>query len=142
MIKGLTVERAPIHNISISCSKASFTWSLLATSVAVFKPVSSFTRCSHWSPKAPTPSNIPGRVRGFQIPARKKDTSVFLRLCAIFSTCSSVSALQGPAITTGWLSCKSSNHFLFPFVISIVLLGVRCQVSGFRVWFFLSVGHC
>ena len=43
MIKGLTVERAPIQRISTSLSKANFTWSLFATSVAVNKPVSSFT---------------------------------------------------------------------------------------------------
>ena len=71
MIKGLTVERAPIQSKSTSCSKARSTWALLATSVAVFIPVSSLTFFNHFKPMAPTPSNIPGRVLGFQIPARK-----------------------------------------------------------------------
>ena len=36
-----------------------------------------------------------------KIPARKIETSEFFNSCAIFKTCSSVSALQGPAITSG-----------------------------------------
>ena len=70
IMNGLTVERAPIHKISTSLSRANFTWSLFATSVAVNKPVWSFTFFNHPKPIAPTPSNIPGRVLGFQIPAR------------------------------------------------------------------------
>ena len=42
-INGLTVERAPIQSKSISCSSANSTCALLATSVAVFSPVSAFT---------------------------------------------------------------------------------------------------
>ena len=68
----------------MSASKANLTWSLLATSVVVIKPVSSFTFLSQSKPIAPTPSNIPGRVLGFHIPARYTVTSVSFNSCAIF----------------------------------------------------------
>jgi len=51
-----------------------------------------------------------GRVRGFQIPARKTLTLLHLtRPLAVASICLGDSALHGPAITHGTRSCGS--HF-------------------------------
>jgi hypothetical protein len=59
---------------------------------------------NHFNPISPTPSNPHGRVLGFQIPALKhlhQDLSI---RNAIFNTCSSVSALQGPRSQMGELN--------------------------------------
>ena len=57
---------------------------------------------SHGRPTSPTPSKELGRVRGFQIPALSKSIfPVAFNLTAVSTTCSSVSALQGPAIRKG-----------------------------------------
>ena len=76
-MKGDTVERAPIHNKSISFFKASSTCLGFATSVAVNNPVSSFALFNHFKPISPTPSKFPGLVLGFHIPARNTVASVF-----------------------------------------------------------------
>ena len=47
------------------------------------------------------PSNPPGLVRGFQIPARNNLMPLSAIPLAVSITCSSVSALHGPAITIG-----------------------------------------
>ena len=47
------------------------------------------------------PSKPPGLVRGFHSPARKIRTPSAARQRAVASVCSSVSALQGPATTSG-----------------------------------------
>src|SRR5690606_13163328 len=53
-------------------------------------------------PTLPMPSNSPGRVLGFQIPARNTCAlPVFAMRWALDTTCSSVSALHGPAMTKG-----------------------------------------
>ena len=100
--KGLTVVRAPIQSTSMPWRKASSTWRGVATSIAVGMPVSAFTRCNQGNATAPMPSKEPGRVRGFQMPARNK--SIFpsaSKAWAVASTCSSVSAEQGPAMRIG-----------------------------------------
>src|SRR6185436_19886090 len=111
-LNGFTVVLAPIHNTSTSNVNASCTCLPVATSTVVGKPVSFFACCSQGKPFAPMPSNIPGLVRGFQIPARIISTlPVAARACAVANTCSSVSALQGPLIISGRLfhvSCTVS----------------------------------
>ncbi len=93
--------RAPIQSMSTLCLRASLICFLVATSVATYIPVSSLTRCNHFSPKTPTPSKPPGLVRGFQIPARNTLTPIEDSSLAVCITCSSVSALQGPDIISG-----------------------------------------
>ena len=85
-------------------------------------PVSSFTRLSHFRPGAPTPSKPPGRVRGFQIPARKIFTPMAANAVAVAITCSSVSALHGPAITSGRFSSTPGNTMDFKSNFSMFLL--------------------
>jgi hypothetical protein len=66
----------------------------------------------------PMPSNSPGRVRGFQIPARKAETlPVFASRCAVATSWSSVSALQGPAISSGsfFVPIHDSSGCMFKF---------------------------
>jgi hypothetical protein len=63
----------------------------------------------------PTPSNPPGRVLGFQIPALKY-LHLNLSTHVLFNTCSSVSALHGPAIILDD-KLNSSNQFLISFLI-------------------------
>src|SRR5690606_223053 len=101
-VNGFAVERAPIQRISTPAASASSTCLAVATSVVIGRPVSSFALRSHWRPMLPMPSNSPGRVRGFQMPARSTFTlPVLASKCAVASTCSSVSALHGPAMTKG-----------------------------------------
>jgi len=90
-----------IHQNLMSFSKANLQCAAVATSVPINNPVSALAFFNHFKPISPTPSNPPGRVLGFQIPALKTLTSESFNSCAIFNTCSSVSALQGPAITNG-----------------------------------------
>ena len=99
--KGFAVVRAPIHSRSMSCCKQSSTCSGVATSVPTSIPVSFFTRCNHFRALSPTPSKPPGLVRGFHTPARKIWQPFSARACAVWTTWSSVSAEQGPAITKG-----------------------------------------
>ena len=56
-VKGLTVERAPTHNISTPAFNASSTCLPVATSMAVGKPVSALARLSHSKPMLPIPTN-------------------------------------------------------------------------------------
>ena len=101
MANGLAVVRAPIQRRSMPAFNASSTCFGVATSVEVSIPVSSFTRCIHAKPSVPTPSKPPGLVRGFQMPARNILTPLLASAWAVFMTCSSVSALHGPAMTIG-----------------------------------------
>ncbi|MCY1524854.1 hypothetical protein D9M68_598110 [compost metagenome] len=83
-VNGFTVERAPIHKMSTPAARASSTCFAFATSTAVGSPVSSFARFNHSKPILPIPSNSPGRVRGFQIPALKTLTlPVAANKCAV-----------------------------------------------------------
>ena len=114
---GLAVVRAPIHNMSMLAFKHSYTCLAVATSVETSIPVSSFTRFIQARPSTPIPSNPPGLVRGFQIPARKIFVPRLANAWAVLITCSSVSALHGPAMTIGrsWgtpanaKGCKSNS---------------------------------
>ena len=99
MAKGLATVRAPTHNTSMPCFKHSATCSGVATSVAVNMPVCAFTCCNHGSATSPTPSKPPGLVRGFQTPALNMRQPQAAKSRAVASTCCSVSAEQGPAIT-------------------------------------------
>ena len=101
---GLTVVRAPIQSTSMPYFSASKTCWVFATSVVTFNPVSSFTRRSQPKPVVPMPSNSPGRVRGFQIPALYRSMFCAANSWAACNTCSSVSALQGPAMIIGRFS--------------------------------------
>ena len=105
---GLAVVLAPIQTISTPYSRQSSTCFSPATSVATFMPSSFFTLCSHLSPGVPTPSNVFGWVRGFQIPARKTLTPNGLSPSAVRITCSSDSALHGPATRSG--RCPSGKR--------------------------------
>ena len=99
--KGFATVRAPIQRISTSAARAASTCCGVATSVATSIPVSFLTRVSQGKPISPTPSKPPGLVRGFQMPARKMRTPLPASWHAVFITCSSVSAEQGPAIISG-----------------------------------------
>src|SRR5882757_1901997 len=111
-LNGFTVVRAPIHNTSTSNCNASCTCFAVATSTAVASPVAFLALNNQGNPFVPMPSNMPGFVRGFQMPARS--ISIFpvaASLVAVASICSSVSALHGPLIIKGRLfhfSCTSS----------------------------------
>ena len=107
--KGLAVVRAPTQTISTPALRHSRTCFSLATSVHTFMPSSDWTRLSQGSPSAPMPSKPPGCVRGFQIPARNTWMPRSLRPLAVCMTCSSVSALQGPAIIIGRGSVKNPH---------------------------------
>ena len=107
--KGLAVVRAPTQSMSIPAFRHSYTCLAVATSVDTYMPVSFFTSFSQASPSTPIPSKPPGLVRGFQIPARKIFTPLAASWVAVDITCSSVSALQGPAITIGRLSSTPGN---------------------------------
>src|SRR5678815_5475737 len=103
-LKGFTVVLAPIHKTSTSNVSASCTCLPVATSTVVGKPVNFFACCNQGSPLAPIPSNMPGLVRGFQMPARSISTlPVAANRCAVSTTCASVSALQGPLMIRGLL---------------------------------------
>ena len=126
---GFTVVRAPIQRISIPAFNASNTWSLVATSVDTSMPVSFFTFFNQANPSAPMPSNPPGFVRGFQIPARNILTPLEANPWAVSNTCSSVSALQGPAITIGRCVSTPGNAngsiFISIFVIYILIFNYQ-----------------
>ena len=78
---------------------------------------------------APMPSNPPGFVRGFQIPARNILTPLEANPWAVSNTCSSVSALQGPAITIGRCVSTPGNAngsiFISIFVIYILIFNFQ-----------------
>ena len=87
--------------------KVSASWTCLpvATSTVVGRPVAFFACCNHGNPFAPIPSNIPGFVLGFQIPALSMSTlPVAVSRWAVSITCDSVSALQGPLMINGRLA--------------------------------------
>lgn len=73
-LNGLTVVRAPTQITSTPNSSAASTCLDVATSVPIGKPVISRARLIHASPLRPTPSNEPGFVRGFQMPALSTST--------------------------------------------------------------------
>ena len=111
MAKGLAVVRAPTHSTSTPYFSASSTCSGVATSVATSMPVSSFTCFIQGRAVSPLPSKPPGLVRGFQTPARKMRQPFEASSVAVVITCSSVSAEQGPAITTGRSELEGSTSF-------------------------------
>ena len=101
-LNGFTVVRAPTHKTSTSKCSASSTCLAVATSIATGSPVSFLACCIQGNPLVPMPSKLPGRVLGFQIPARIISTlPVAANRIAVCITCSSVSALQGPEIIKG-----------------------------------------
>src|SRR5919205_4210345 len=125
-LKGFTVVRAPIHNTSTSKCRASSTCLAVATSTATGIPVNCFAFCNQGNPLVPIPSKLPGRVRGFQIPARNISTlPVAAKRWVVSKTCSSVSALQGPAIIKGRLFhfCCATSFIVASDVCMIVNLG-------------------
>ena len=73
-LNGLTVVLAPIHNTSTPKCSASSTCLAVATSIATGNPDSFLACCNQGKPLVPIPSKLPGRVRGFQMPARKIST--------------------------------------------------------------------
>jgi hypothetical protein len=84
----------------------------LATSVAIGKPVASRALTSQLSATEPFPSNLFGRVRGFQIPARNMWTPRLESCFAVSTTCSLDSALQGPLMINGrstWASPSTTD---------------------------------
>src|SRR5574344_184924 len=83
-------------------------------------PVSCLTFLSHSKPTEPMPSNAPGLVRGFQMPARNILTPLDASNLAVSITCSSVSALQGPAMTNGFLSLNPGNKMDSNSILSIL----------------------
>ena len=119
--KGLAVVRAPTQRMSMSYFRASSTCSGVATSVAMSMWVSSFTCFIQGSAFSPWPSKPPGLVRGFHTPARKLWQPFMASSRAVSITCSSVSALHGPAITKGrslslgkFNGCKSNSIKTLP----------------------------
>lgn len=72
----------------------------------------------------PIPSKLPGRVLGFQIPARRISTlPVAASLVAVAMTCSSVSALHGPEMIKGFLFKISSIGFV---VFNVCIMVYDC----------------
>ena len=69
--------------------------------MAVSIPVVSLTSANHCRPVSPQPSKQPGRVRGFHNPALNIFIPALDSSLAQESVCSLLSALHGPAITTG-----------------------------------------
>ena len=116
MRKGLADVRAPIQITSTPYLMHSRTCFSLATSVQTFIPSSCLTRRSHLRPGVPTPSKEPGWVRGFQMPARKTWMPKAASPRAVSITCSSDSALQGPAMHIG-LGRVKNPHWV-PGIIS------------------------
>ena len=108
--KGFETVRAPSHSRSMPASSAAATCSRVATSVATRIPVSRRTRSIQTSPAAPTPSKPPGLVRGFQSPARKMRSPCAASARAVVRSCSSVSALQGPAMSSGRRGSRSGKR--------------------------------
>ena len=120
--KGLAVVRAPTHRISMPYFSASSTCSGVATSVATIIPVSFFTSAIQTRAGSPCPSKPPGLVRGFHTPARNRWHPLPANCLAVVITCSSVSALQGPAMmkARSWSlgkfsGCNCSSIFVFDF---------------------------
>ena len=109
MRKGLADVRAPIQTMSTPYLIHSRTCFSLATSVHTHIPSSCFTLRSHLRPGAPTPSKEPGCVRGFHMPARNTCIPKAARPRAVSITCSSLSALQGPAMHMGRGSVKQPH---------------------------------
>ena len=101
MAKGLAEVRAPIHRMSMPYFRQSSTCSGVATSVATSILVSCLTCLSQTRAGSPCPSKPPGLVRGFHTPARKLWHPNMASCLAVVITCSSLSALQGPAMTKG-----------------------------------------
>ncbi len=138
MAKGLVVVRAPTQSRSMPALSAASTCLGVATSVVMSIPVSCFTLCIQGRAFSPFPSKPPGLVRGFHIPALKSFTPFDAKSLAVFITCSSVSALQGPAITRGRFTsipgrfngCMSSSIvYYFLFVRQRVLVFLRSPLS-------------
>jgi hypothetical protein len=102
-LKGFGVVRAPIHSMSTPAFRQASTCWALATSVMVSSPVSFPASTSHSKAGSPRPSKVSGRVRGFQIPARRAFTwgACWRMPRAVSSICSRLSALHGPAISSG-----------------------------------------
>src|SRR3546814_11428645 len=99
---GLTVVRAPTQRMSTPAFNASSTWRAVATSTVTGKPVSFLACINQGSPSDPLPSTSPGRVLGFQLPARRAPTLLWaFNWLAVARNYSTVSALHGPAITRG-----------------------------------------
>ena len=74
----------------------------MATSVVVRRPVAFLTSVSQGRAISPRPSKLLGRVRGFQMPARKILTAgISFKASAVVITCSNDSAEHGPAMTSG-----------------------------------------
>ena len=109
-LNGLTVVRAPTQITSTPNSSAASTCLDVATSVPIGKPVISRARLIHASPLRPTPSNEPGFVRGFQMPALSTSTRPVSAIRRqVSSVCSSVSALHGPEIMSGRFALMSNG---------------------------------
>ena len=146
-VNGLAVERAPIHNTSTPCLRACSTWAAVATSTAVGKPVSFFAEFNQSRPIAPIPSNSPGRVRGFQIPALSILTLPLAAMATHESiSCLSVSALQGPEITSGCdfvftqllRGAISSSSFMALYLIFRLV----CKLLVRKSLMFINTHHC
>ena len=136
MAKGFAVVRAPIHRISMSYFSANSTCSGVATSVDISMWVSSFTCFIQGRAFSPLPSNPPGLVRGFHTPARKLWQPFMANWRAVVITCSSVSALQGPAMTKGrslslgkFSGCKSNSNSIF-YIAFLILSSACCIFSS------------
>ena len=137
---GLTVVRAPIQSTSTPNSSALSTCLLDATSVAIGRPVRRLASDSHASPLSPTPSKVPGRVRGFQIPARRTSTTpVAASLTHVSSVCSRVSALHGPDMIRGRLAPSTKFSICFRYCRkSSLFRDSRPVISISVLWCWLS----
>ena len=131
MRKGLALERAPTQSMSTPYLRHSYTCFSVATSQHTFMPVSSLTFLSHLRPGVPTPSKLPGCVRGFQMPARNTWMPLAARSRAVSITCSSLSALQGPAITIGRGSVKNP-HSLTGTISSVLAIIIPLSFRACR----------
>src|SRR5688572_13948068 len=143
-LKGFTVVLAPIHNTSTSKFNASCTCLPVATSTVVGMPVCFFACNNQGKPFTPMPSNIPGFVLGFQMPARRISTlPVAARRCAVCNTCSSVSALHGPLMISGrLLHAFRAVSFVDCSIVCIFTNLCSLPLKGCKEVFYLYIFLC
>ena len=125
---GLAVVRAPIQKSVTPVRRACRRWTGVAISVTGSIPVLSRTSASHARARTPMPSNEPGLVRGFQTPARNTRMPVSDSSRAVRSVCSRLSALHGPAITSGPQPSRTPPNRGFRASIFTSVLSISLQI--------------
>ena len=117
---GFTHVRAPTHTVRMPYAAHSSNWRALITSTQAGTPYVRCTSCNHGRASSPAPQKLPGTLRTFQMPARKQSrrtptsADCSISSAAVASSCSRLSAAQGPAIQIR--SIIPRFPILFPFL--------------------------